>query len=217
MTLFSKASCSQRLVHKRWFFDWNAWNGFPQFTVYYLEKLYDLVVTLRARRKPKTLRGLLKALIKAVLGEKVDDAEIDRIISKRNLKPASGSDLFEAATLKDVAHLCDANFEEAVNQAAHKHCQSTTKSTGASSSGVRLPDILKGVVDVTHDMDEATATTYLPKVEGCTITKDVTWHFRWKCSYLKKEKNPSRATRGGQRREMSQSYVRVAVMHSCSA
>ena len=48
----------------------DAMERYPWMSQQSLEKLYDLVVKVRARRKPKTLRGLLEALIKAVLGDK---------------------------------------------------------------------------------------------------------------------------------------------------
>ena len=61
----------------------------------------------------------------------------------------------------------------------------------SKDSRIHVPDVEKGIVDVSGDVDEEDAKRYLPlDVSGVSLHKDTTWHFRWKVTYLKKKDPP---------------------------
>ena len=93
--------------------------------------------------------------------------------------------------MKILAHLVDSDLVDQVEKLKTAVDRQTAESgggpggsgSGSGSAGIRLPDVAKGHIDLTGEISEELARSYLPKVAGATISKDVTWHFRWKAAY----------------------------------
>ena len=169
----------------------SAERGFPSLLAPELSRLWTAERVKPGTRKPAAERPLLLGLLSHYFPD-LDKNAIDAIIALRKTLAAGQikeSIFTEGDAYKQLEDLSDQGDAEAVQE----HLESAGYGR-ASGSGDRPPPRVPmadlGVTDLAPHMSQAWASEFIPKRVGCTISKDVLWHFRWVGQYREKATPP---------------------------
>ena len=196
-----------------------ALSGFRSLTVPFMQKLITQldIIPKGSGARPRTMEGVLNVLLPHCL-PKHTPSELEEIV-KHRCKPKAeeletsvllagdnaelAADCMEEDDARDAmqevqktkAKIAKARAERAssakVAQAAASQGGTRASGSGAAASIARSVAPLQDG-QVAYSLEEARA--YLPKVAGCTLSMERTWHHRWRARYPKAGKFPERQT-----------------------
>jgi hypothetical protein len=165
--------------------------GFCEMYAYHLQKLVALEqLSFEQHERPNSEKELVEALVRHAL-PKVSAAELEAAVAQRGpmRKVTSKSLLLEGENLEMLAKSIDADdLEEMKRHKAEmkKVAEAVARATSSTrSSASAHPAAPQGLQRIPYK-DEYTkeeAERWIPKVHGCTVTKDVVRHFRWVIAY----------------------------------
>ena len=151
----------------------SAYGGFPNCLNEDLSKLWTLAKVRPGKKKPTTLKPLLKGCIAHYLPLLTDD-QIENIIDARGCSASTASvesELMEDGALSAVTNFLDEGDIAEVERTVSKAREEAEWKTGSRVG--RLPQTAFGRVDPAPHLSRDWAATFLPDAIGCTITKDI--------------------------------------------
>ena len=163
----------------------NAWQAFPEMNLTHLHMLLKHL-EIPCGRKP-TLMEAIKLLARSILGD-VSDADLAAICKRREARASQRykyeSHLDAAGEyVLDGVHPDDVEDLEEELRSIKEHSGRGGSGSGGAAKAKAEPKKKKAIALPDDVIDADLLKPYLPKILGCRISLEATWHHRYKATY----------------------------------